>query len=207
MAIKKNEIDPRVKRTRQLLQQAFAELMYEKGFQAISVQDIAERATVNRATFYAHFVDKYALLDNLIRDQFQQRVAKKLPGESAFTPENLRLLILVVFELLGQVHGHCRPGDKVMAPLFEMTLQEELYGCILGWLRQPLTHKARGFSPEITATLISWAIFGAAVQWSRGPRSVSPEEIAKQIIGVLAVGVLAHDAPAKSVGVPQALLG
>ena len=53
-------VDPRVKRTRKLLQQAFLELFQEKGFASISIQDITERATVNRATFYAHFPDKYA---------------------------------------------------------------------------------------------------------------------------------------------------
>jgi AcrR family transcriptional regulator len=43
--------DPRVKRTRQLLLQAFRELMEEKGFSAMSTQDITARATVNRGTF------------------------------------------------------------------------------------------------------------------------------------------------------------
>src|SRR6266849_3955451 len=75
-------VDPRVKRTRQLLQQAFLELFREKSFASITVQDIAERATVNRATFYAHFEDKYALLDSMIREQFQQVAASKLPTAS-----------------------------------------------------------------------------------------------------------------------------
>ena len=56
-----NEADPRVKRTRKLLQDALLELLAEKSFDAITVQDIAERSTINRATFYAHFVDKYDL--------------------------------------------------------------------------------------------------------------------------------------------------
>ncbi|HWQ84479.1 MAG TPA: TetR/AcrR family transcriptional regulator [Anaerolineales bacterium] len=51
------KVDPRIKRTRALLVQAFTELLAEKGFQAISVQDISERATVNRTTFYLHFPD------------------------------------------------------------------------------------------------------------------------------------------------------
>ena len=51
--------DPRVKRTRQLLQQAFMSLMMEGRFRDITVQEIADRATVNRATFYAHFEDKF----------------------------------------------------------------------------------------------------------------------------------------------------
>ncbi|MBI4304912.1 MAG: TetR family transcriptional regulator, partial [Chloroflexi bacterium] len=49
----KNPQDPRVKRTRKLLHDAFDSLLSEKSFEAITVQDIAERATVNRATFYA----------------------------------------------------------------------------------------------------------------------------------------------------------
>jgi AcrR family transcriptional regulator len=44
-------LDPRVKRTRQLLVQAFFELLSAKDFEVVSVQDIAEKATVNRATF------------------------------------------------------------------------------------------------------------------------------------------------------------
>ena len=65
-------VDPRVKRTRKLLEKAFMELMVEKGFQSITIQDVTERATVNRATFYAHFEDKFDLLDSYIREQFDE---------------------------------------------------------------------------------------------------------------------------------------
>src|SRR5207245_11137108 len=53
-------VDPRVKRTRKLLQQAFIELFQEKGFAAISIQDITEPTTVTPATSYHHFPDNYA---------------------------------------------------------------------------------------------------------------------------------------------------
>ncbi len=53
-----DKIDPRIKRTRMFLEEAFSELLHEKDFQSISVQDITERAGINRATFYAHFPDK-----------------------------------------------------------------------------------------------------------------------------------------------------
>src|ERR1700704_4726978 len=87
------KIDPRIKRTRQLLMKALMELMMEKSFQAITVQDIAERATVNRVTFYAHFEDKFALLEYLMSTAFQDRIRSKLPTESELTPANLALLI------------------------------------------------------------------------------------------------------------------
>src|SRR5580692_10535191 len=58
--------DPRIRRTRQLLQEALRTLLWSKQFDEISVQDIAEAATVNRATFYDHYADKFALADALI---------------------------------------------------------------------------------------------------------------------------------------------
>ena len=54
--------DRRVQRTRQLLRGALFSLIQEKGFEAVSVQDIIDRANVGRATFYAHFDNKEDLL-------------------------------------------------------------------------------------------------------------------------------------------------
>ncbi|HEX4576291.1 MAG TPA: TetR family transcriptional regulator, partial [Edaphobacter sp.] len=62
--------DPRIRRTRQLLQAALSSLMQTNGFDEISVQDISEAATVNRATFYDHYTDKYSLLDATIAGGF-----------------------------------------------------------------------------------------------------------------------------------------
>ena len=58
--------DPRIRRTRHLLQGALGKLMQSKNIEEISVQDITDAATVNRATFYDHYTDKYALLDALV---------------------------------------------------------------------------------------------------------------------------------------------
>lgn len=62
MSMKPKKIDPRVRRTRQLIQDAFTSLIQEKGYEAITVQDITERATLNRATFYLHYRDKQDLM-------------------------------------------------------------------------------------------------------------------------------------------------
>lgn len=64
----KNSNDPRVKRTRQAIRDALISLIHEKNFDSITVQDIAEKATVNRATFYSHYYDKYDLLDKSIQE-------------------------------------------------------------------------------------------------------------------------------------------
>src|ERR1700682_1937655 len=103
------KIDPRTKRTRQLLVKALMELMMEKSFQAITVQDIAERATVNRVTFYAYFEDKFALLEYLMAAAFKERALGRLPAESELTPESLALLIQMIAELLVEMTAHCPP--------------------------------------------------------------------------------------------------
>lgn len=56
--------DRRVRRTRAALQQALLSLMVEKGYDAITVQDLIERADIGRSTFYAHFSDKPDLLQD-----------------------------------------------------------------------------------------------------------------------------------------------
>lgn len=54
--------DRRSLRTRQLLTGAMLELMRERRYDTITVQQITERANVGRSTFYAHFTDKDDLL-------------------------------------------------------------------------------------------------------------------------------------------------
>lgn len=54
--------DRRVRRTRRVLQQALQELIVERGYASVTVQDILDRADVGRSTFYAHFRDKEDLL-------------------------------------------------------------------------------------------------------------------------------------------------
>lgn len=62
-------LDPRVARTRELLQDALLQLARERGLDEISVADIADRATVNRSTFYQHYPDKETLLADALDAQ------------------------------------------------------------------------------------------------------------------------------------------
>ena len=59
-------MDRRVARTRKLISNAFLKLLKEKGFEKITIQDIADEADINRGTVYLHFEDKYHLMDYCI---------------------------------------------------------------------------------------------------------------------------------------------
>jgi AcrR family transcriptional regulator len=185
-----NDADPRVKRTRKLLQDAFMALLAEKSFHAISVQDIAERATLNRATFYAHFEDKYALMDYMVREQFREALGRRLPAGAPFTLANLHLLVLTVCEFLGQFHGHCAPGDRELDPRLEEKVRQEVYTFLLRWPGQAQEGGASsGMQWQTTAMVLSWAIFGAGIAWSRGERTLSADEWARQVVAVVVGGL------------------
>lgn len=185
-----NPNDPRVKRTRQMLQQALMDLLGERSFQAITVQDIAERATLNRATFYAHFADKYSLIDTMMREGLQQALDKGIPTATALTTSTLRTIARTVFEFMGQVQSHCIPGDEQIGLMFDQAVQEVLQG----FLARRLSHLPPGGGPwqtsrETVTTVLSWAIFGAGVRWSRGQRTQSADDLAAQVVAALRGGI------------------
>ena len=69
--------DRRKERTRQLLRDALLELIPEKGYEAINVQDITDRANVARPTFYLHFNDKQDLLFSSLREIYDDLVERQ----------------------------------------------------------------------------------------------------------------------------------
>jgi AcrR family transcriptional regulator len=78
-------IDRRILRTREAIQDALIELIEEKGFEAISIKDIAIRANINRGTFYLHYHDKFDLLEqteNEIVEKMKEILLKS--GTSSF---------------------------------------------------------------------------------------------------------------------------
>ena len=93
--IQPNSIQPdlRIRRTQKHLKQALIALTLEKGYSALTVQDITEHAMVNRATFYRHYQDKYDLVTQLLSDLFSEipalDITQVIQGSSDQPPETL----------------------------------------------------------------------------------------------------------------------
>ena len=60
--------DLRIIKTKKILFETLLKLMKHKNFDKIKISDICEEALINRSTFYAHYQDKYELLDDLVED-------------------------------------------------------------------------------------------------------------------------------------------
>ncbi len=190
--------DPRVLRTRQLLLQAVSDLFLEKGFHAMAVQDITDRAKVNRGTFYTHFEDKYAILECWLREQFQQHVASTVLF-SPWSLSTLHLLVQNVVEWFTQLHQLTRSADRSLIPLVVTTLQEALFELLLQGFK---TVAGSGWNQQVgleTAAMVtSWAIFGTGFQcfhqWDEQTVVLPQEELVSQVTSVL-MGGLAQALP------------
>nr|MCW1969270.1 TetR/AcrR family transcriptional regulator [Anaerolineae bacterium] len=124
--------DPRVRRTRNLILTSFEALLKEKGFDAVTVQDVTDKAEINRATFYAHFPDKYALLDHTILKAFMAEVEKRQLDMCNYSPNNLRNLILVMCDFLALLAGgnsnkKCVQTHPQFESLIESTIKKHLF--------------------------------------------------------------------------------
>src|ERR1700726_3184543 len=106
--------DPRILRSRRLLMDSLERLLKKKEFEDISVQQIADEATLNRATFYLHYPDKNALLQAMTGARFRDLIERR---GITFTDCNgaLRAIALGVCDYLAETAG-C-PGQLAQIPL------------------------------------------------------------------------------------------
>jgi AcrR family transcriptional regulator len=176
------KLDPRVRRTLRALEQALADLLSEKGFNAISVQDVTERAGLNRATFYAHFADKYALLTHSIRRGFLHEIETRMLDACHYTRDNLRNLIVAVCEFTGSTSKHCKTSEVQFEALVEAQVKDMLYGLLMKWLEQAATR----VPAEMAATAGSWAIYGLAVYWKRSKNRLPAAAFADEVVPLVA---------------------
>src|SRR5271156_4163903 len=159
MPLDPSKVDPRIRRTRQMLFQAFQNLLAEKAFDLISVQDIAERSTLNRATFYDHFTDKFALLEAMMGERVSALIASRMAENDGSCEAGLRQLILAACIFLAEVSSGCQKHQRQFEPMVESRVKAIIREFLLEWL---LNHGVK--NPELKATMVSWAITGAAMQ-------------------------------------------
>lgn len=174
--------DPRIRRTRQLLQGALRGLMQTRSFEEISVQDITEAATVNRATFYDHYTDKFALLDALVAGGFHQLLHAREIQFDGTCPAAASAIIQATCDYLAQIlaeHPDCT-GKSAFEPLIDAAITSAIRRVLAG----PSGKLRLEGSPlsEMAATAAAWAIYGAARQWSITPNRAPAAEIVPQIL-------------------------
>jgi AcrR family transcriptional regulator len=178
--------DPRIRRTRRLLQEALGTLMQSKSFDEISVQDIAEAATVNRATFYDHYTDKYALLDAMVAGGFHQLLHERNVRYDGTCPAAIGALILATCDYLTRTHSASECArQSAFEPLIESAITTTMRRVLMAGMPATGTDQPpQSPTPQMIASAASWAIYGAVKEWFHGPSPShrSAEEIVPGIL-------------------------
>lgn len=179
-------LDPRAKRTRVLLQKALGELLTERSLASVTIADITRRATVNRATFYAHFRDKDDLLEHCLREKCRAVLCAALPEQRQPAPETWHSLIKDVLDFFARMLAQCPQAARQWNGIVANAMREELDGVLTGWLAG--ARPARAVPRTITAA-ISGAIVVSGMQWLRGEADVTTEEGATDLTAFITGGM------------------
>src|ERR1700681_3291846 len=167
--------DPRILRSRRMLMEALARLLMKKEFEEISVQEIADEATLNRGTFYLHYPDKNALLQAMTSVRFRDLIERR---GITFTGCDgaLRAIALGVCDYLAETTS-C-PGQLAQIPL-----EGSIIPVIEGMFKQGISRHgmAPGVDAALLATTAAWAVFGAARRWFQTLDRIPAEEMAAKI--------------------------
>jgi AcrR family transcriptional regulator len=167
--------DPRILRSRRMLMDSLVRLLKKKEFNDISVQEIADEATLNRATFYLHYPDKSALLQAMTGARFRDLMERRA---ITFTDCNgaLRAMALGVCDYLAE-------STSCPTQLARIPLEGSIIPVVEGMFKEGLAlHRMEpGVDTALLATTAAWAVFGAARRWFQTPDRIPAEEMAARI--------------------------
>ena len=172
--------DPRIRRTRKLLQGALGNLMQTKSFDEISVQDITEAATVNRATFYDHYTDKFALMEAMVAGGFHELLFERQLRYESGCPAALGAIIQATCDFFAQAHsgGEC-DRHTAFQPLMDAAIVKAIQRLLMDGLQR--AQPPVSYSPELIAAAVSAAIGGGVKQWLSMPERLPVKNVVAQL--------------------------
>ncbi|MEO3809282.1 TetR/AcrR family transcriptional regulator [Sphaerisporangium sp. B11E5] len=181
-----NTPDRRVRRTRQAIQRALVELILEKGYDAVTVTDVIDRADIGRSTFYAHYTSKQEVLFGNL-----DRFTEFLRAESEASPGKLFAFSLPMFQHIQEQRTLLRAliGRRSGSPVVAHS-EKVLAGIVRGEL---LAYLPDGGHPPRPLDLMVTGIVGAFMalvrEWVEGDLTETPEVMNDAFLALVLPGV------------------
>jgi AcrR family transcriptional regulator len=175
--------DRRVQRTRDLLQKALMDLIHERGYEAITIQDIADRANVARTTFYVHYNSKDDLFmscHEAIVSQFHFGPRHPLSKEELLAPDAPASMTIA--------YRHLGEARAMLAPIFQghdgsghlrRILRDESAQEIEANLRAVFGETESLIPLDMLAQYLAGARLALMQWWLERPQPHSPERLAQ----------------------------
>lgn len=187
--ILQNNMDLRVIRTKEAIRNALVELMEEKGFEAITVKDITTKAKINRGTFYAHYQDKFDLMERCQKEIMQEisSIAKQNFSDvinelgNNTSPQTRLNIFVYVFEYLNENSGFMKAALSSKGDLsFQTKIKEFMWKTIFEDKQNAIIKEENLMVPaQYFASYIASAHIGVIQEWLESGRKESPQEMAR----------------------------
>jgi len=186
-----NPADLRVIRTQQAIRSALISLIEEKGFEAMSVKDITERAQINRGTFYSHYEDKFDLMDKCqqqLIEEMEIKVVRNIPKliEGMKQSEAGMMPFAVPVPLFEFLHHNKSLMKALLGPRgdvgFQVKMKEFLSKALFERNKDVLVNAGNLLvPPRYLSSYIASAHICVIHEWLNGDQGEPPDEIARII--------------------------
>ena len=170
----------RVRRTKILLREALIALIEERGFEALTIGELTERAMVSRAAFYRNYQDKYDLVEQI----FEEAMSALLNAVGDLGPEHPPEVWVKFFEHIAQYDRLYRAllGRKG-SPWFVRKMRASLADLIkesghLPHRPNASDHPVHTFTDEFVPDLVSTLFVEAITWWLEQGQPYPPRAIA-----------------------------
>jgi AcrR family transcriptional regulator len=174
------KVDRRRIKTREAIYKALIELMSEKSFENITINDISERANLNRGTLYLHYSDKYDMLDKCIKDHLNNMLnfcTISKSGEARLDVVSSPLPLFQYFE------EHFPFYSSMLTNKGLTCFQEQLILLVKNGIveRMSIGETKQEDNKEVVVQYMASAFVGVVEWWIKNNMPHSPQIMAQQL--------------------------
>jgi len=186
MDTKKPHTDPRIIRTRHLIRDAFVDLLQEMDIEKISVNSIAERATINRVTFYLHYRDISDMLEKMANDMIEniERILSNATGNTNSAEEtDWEMMVCLLEHIAEQAKFYKVILASKRTPIFTERLLKLLTEMMITRIDRAGRDSSisnAGIKKDVAIWYYSSALIGTIVYWLRNDMPYTPLFLARQ---------------------------
>ena len=180
--------DLRIVRTYKSLREAFLQLMSQKHFEDITVNELCERAMIRRTTFYKHFADKYEFFGFFVRQLQADFDASNTASADYQNPQSF--FMSIIYHVMNFLKEH----DRFVNNVLSSNLLPTLLNILSEQITLDITEKIKigikkgidvPASPEIIASFLTGAIIHTVRWWFMQKKQLSEEKLIQELEKIL----------------------
>lgn len=187
--MEEKKTDLRVLKTRQALRNSFIDLIREKTFESITVNELCDKALIRRATFYKHYADKYDFVVDYIREQITQFRLELTEEHPDTTPAAYCTKMFLHFiSFVEQEHIPLKAIENHLFSIMASIITEEIYYDMLNYLETyTAKHPPVPVDTKILSSFYSGGIVRLATDWFMKPQTMNLDDYVAQFQNMAAI--------------------